>query len=89
MSKIAQRTGIIWTPQDDIDLLAVGLDCEHDDAEFLGMININEAARSWLDNKISLSDYCDILQMNGIPDPFEIVGEFCEHTELIMSVGVQ
>ncbi|MEH2153246.1 hypothetical protein [Nostoc sp.] len=86
MSQIAQRTGIIWTPQDDIDLLAVSLDAA-DDADFLGMININQAARDWLDNKISLSDYCDILQMNGIPDPFELVDEFCEHTELIIRMG--
>lgn len=85
MSQIAQRTGIIWTPQDDIDLLAVSADA---DADFLGMININQAARDWLDNKISLSDYCDILQMNGIPNPFELVDEFCEHTELIMRVGL-
>jgi hypothetical protein len=88
MSQIAQRTGIIWTPQDDIDLLAVGLDCEYDDADFLAMIQINQAARDWLDNKISLSDYCDILQLNGIPDPFELVSEFCEHTELIMRAGL-
>ncbi|WP_089127445.1 hypothetical protein, partial [Tolypothrix sp. NIES-4075] len=64
MSEIAQRTGIIWTPQDDINLLAVSLDAEHDDADFWGMININQAARDWLDCKISLSDYCDILQLN-------------------------
>jgi hypothetical protein len=88
MSQIAQRTGIIWTPQDDIDLLAVGLDGEYDDADLLGMININQAARDWLDNKISLSDYCDILELNDIPDPFELVGEFCDHTELIMRVGL-
>ncbi|MEH1839869.1 MAG: hypothetical protein V7L20_14125 [Nostoc sp.] len=51
MSAIAQRTGIISTPQDDIDLLAVGLDDEHNDADLWGMININQAARGWLGNK--------------------------------------
>lgn len=85
MSQIAQRTDIIWTPQDDIDLLAVSADA---DTDFLSMININQAARDWLDNKISLSDYCDILQMNDIPAPFELVDEFCEHTELIMRMGL-
>lgn len=85
---IAQRTGIIWTPQDNIDLLAVGLDIDHDESDVLAMININQAARDWLNGEISLSDYCDILQINGIPDPFEIVGEFCDHTELIMRAGL-
>lgn len=88
MSQIAERTGIIWTPQDDIDLLAIGVDGQADHADYLAMININQAARDWLDNKISLTDYCDILQMNGIPDPFELVGEFCDHTELIIRAGL-
>lgn len=88
MSQIAQRTGIIWTPEDDIDLLAVGIDGESDDADFLGMMNVNQAGRDWLDNKISLSDYCDILQMNDVFNPYELVGEFCEHTELIMRMGL-
>jgi hypothetical protein len=86
--EIAQRIGVIWTPQDDVDLLCVGLDSEHDDADFWGMINANKAARDWLDGKISISDYCDILQINGISDPFEIIGNFCDHTELIMSAGL-
>ncbi|RUS93769.1 hypothetical protein DSM107003_42700 [Trichormus variabilis SAG 1403-4b] len=85
---IAERTGIIWVPEDDIDLLAVGLDEDYDDSDVQSMININQAGRDWLDNKISLSDYCDILEANNIPDPFELVGEFCEHTELIMRAGL-
>jgi hypothetical protein len=36
----------------------------------------------------SRSDYCDILELNDIPNPFELVGEFCDHTELIMRVGL-
>ncbi|MGM3305102.1 hypothetical protein ACSQ6I_03805 [Anabaena sp. WFMT] len=88
MSSIAERTGIIWVPEDDIDLLAVGLDDEYNESDFLAMLNINQAGRDWLDGKISLMDYCDILQSNDIPDPYELVGEFCDHTELIMRAGL-
>jgi hypothetical protein len=88
MGGIAERTGILWVPDDDIDLLSVGLDIEHDTADIKSMLNINQAGRDWLDGKISLSDYCDILQLNNIPDPYELVGEFCDHTELIMKMGL-
>lgn len=87
MSEIAQREGFLWIPEDDIDLLAVEVDHDASDDEFWGMIRCNQAAREWLQNDISLADYCDKLQLNGIPDPFEIVGEFCRHTELIMLKG--
>ncbi|WP_353930961.1 hypothetical protein WJM97_22325 [Okeanomitos corallinicola TIOX110] len=83
---IAERTGIIWTPEDDIDLLAVGIDSDSD-ADFQSMLAINQAARDWLTGKISLADYCDILQFNDIPDPFELVGEFLDHTELIIKAA--
>ena len=85
---IAERTGIIWVPDDDIDLLSVGLGDEYDQADVIGMININQAGRDWLNNAIGIMDYCDILQENGIADPYEIVGEFCDHTELIIKAGL-
>ncbi|BAY10633.1 hypothetical protein [Calothrix sp. NIES-2098] len=87
MSEIAQRTGIIWTPYDDINLLAVAVDAEACMDEAKNMAAINQAARDWLDNKISLRDYCDILQLNDVHNPLELVHDFCEHTELIMRVG--
>ncbi|MFK0729985.1 MAG: hypothetical protein ACFKPT_25135 [Gloeotrichia echinulata GP01] len=86
MSEIAERTGLIWRPYDDIDLLAVSID---QDGDFESMIAINQAARDWLDGKISLMDYCDILQENDIPHPLEeIVVPFLDHTELIMRAGI-
>lgn len=89
MTAIAERVGRIWTPQDDIDLLAVSIDSEDtSESAIQAMIAINQAARDWLDNKISTSDYCDILEYNGVSNPFEIVGEFCEHTELIILKGL-
>ncbi|MTJ11494.1 hypothetical protein FJR11_02555 [Anabaena sp. UHCC 0187] len=88
MSGIAQREGFIWTPDDDIDLLSVEIDADADDAEFAGMIGINKAGREFLENDISLTDYCDKLQLFGIPDPYELVGEFLDHTEMIMRYGL-
>lgn len=85
MSEIAERTGLIWRPYDDIDLLAVSID---QDGDFESMIAINQAARDWLDGKIPLMDYCDILQENDIPNPFELVVPFLDHTELIMRAGI-
>jgi hypothetical protein len=87
-SKIAQREGLLWVPDDDIDLLAVEVDVDASDEEFVGMIGCNKAAREWLENQISTADYCDKLQLHGIKDPLEIVGEFCDHIELIMYRGV-
>jgi hypothetical protein len=88
MSQIAEREGFIWIPQDDIDLLSVEIDVDASDEEFNGMIGINKAGREWLQNDISLHDYCDKLQLFGIIDPYELVGEFLEHTELIMRYGL-
>jgi hypothetical protein len=87
-SPIAQREGFIWVPEDDIDLLAVEIDIDASDAEFAGMIGCNKASRLWLDNQISLPDYCDHLQMYGIQNPYELVGEFLDHAELIMFRGL-
>ncbi|WP_029635972.1 hypothetical protein [[Scytonema hofmanni] UTEX B 1581] len=87
-SKIAQREGLLWVPDDDIDLLAVEIDVDASDEEFAGMIGCNKAAREWLENQISTADYCDKLQLYGVKDPYEIVGEFCDHIELIMYRGV-
>ncbi|MBJ7298549.1 MAG: hypothetical protein JHC73_20140 [Dolichospermum sp.] len=88
MSQIAQREGFIWIPKDDIDLLSVEIDLDASDEEFNGMIGINKAGREWLQNDISLEDYCDKLELFGILDPYELVGEFLEHTELIMRYGL-
>jgi hypothetical protein len=85
---IAERTGIIWTPEDDIDLLAVSVDDQCSESDVQAMIRINQAGRDWLDCKISLADYCDILQENDIPDPFELVDDFLVHTDLIMRAGL-
>ncbi|MDZ8108991.1 MAG: hypothetical protein RM338_25665 [Nostoc sp. DedQUE12a] len=87
-SPIAQREGFLWTPDDDIDLLAVEIDVDASDEEFAGMIGCNKAAREWLENRISLADYCDKLQLHGVPDPLEIVGDFFDHVELMMYRGV-
>lgn len=87
-SPIAQREGLIWVPEDDIDLLAVEIDVNATDEEFAGMIGCNKASREWLDNQISLSDYCDKLQLYGVQNPYEIVGEFCDHVGLIMYQGL-
>ncbi len=87
-SSIAQREGFLWVPEDDIDLLAVEIDVDASDEEFAGMIGCNKAAREWLDNQISLADYCDKLQFHGVQNPYEIVGDFCDHVELIMLRGL-
>lgn len=87
-SPIAQREGFLWVPGDDIDLLAVEIDVDASDEEFAGMIGCNKAAREYLENQISLSDYCDKLQLHGVEDPLEIVGDFFDHVELIMYRGV-
>lgn len=87
-SQIAQREGFLWVPDDDIDLLGLEIDVDATDQEFADMIQVNKAAREWLNNQISLADYCDKLQLYGVKDPFEIVGEFCNHVELIMYRGM-
>jgi hypothetical protein len=84
---IAERTGCIWVPEDDIDLLAVSIDSEASEADFQAMVRINQAGRDWLEGNISLADYCDILQENDIPDPFELVDDFLVHVDLIMRHG--
>jgi hypothetical protein len=88
MSKIAERNGIIWTPEDTIDLLSVSIDGNCSDTEFQSMLAINQAARDWLADKIDIVEYLDKLEYYGIPNPFEIVDEFAEHIELIMYQGV-
>ncbi|MBK1987311.1 hypothetical protein A0J48_007140 [Sphaerospermopsis aphanizomenoides BCCUSP55] len=88
MSEIAQREGYIWVPDDDIDLLSVDIDVDASDEEFQNMMGINKAGRQWLNSDISLRDYCDKLQFFDIPNPYELVGEFLNHTELIMRAGL-
>ncbi|WP_071190982.1 hypothetical protein [Trichormus sp. NMC-1] len=88
MAGIAQREGFIWTPDDDIDLLSVDVDIDASEEEVKGMIGINKAGREWLRGETTLSEYCDKLQLFGTPDPYELVGEFLDHTELIMRHGL-
>jgi hypothetical protein len=88
MSEIAQREGFIWVPDDDIDLISVEIDIDADDSEFDNMIGINKASREWLQSEITLSEYCDKLLFYDVPNPYELVGEFLNHTELIMRHGL-
>lgn len=87
MSKIAERSGLIWTPKDPIDLLSISIDGNASEEEFKNMLAINQAARDWLTGKIDTVEYLDKLEYYGIPDPFEIVDEFADHIELIFSHG--
>lgn len=83
MSRIAERTGIIWTPEDPLDFLAVDVDGSCTQSEFEGMLAINQAGRDWLTDKIDVVEYLDKLEYYGIPDPFEILDEFADHVELV------
>lgn len=85
MSKIAERTGVIWVPDDPIEFLAVDVEGNCSDEVFRGMLAINQAARDWLTGKIDLIEYLDKLEHYGIPDPFEIVDEFADHVDFVIS----
>lgn len=85
MSKIAERTGIIWTPDDPLDLLSVDVDGNCSESEFQGMLAINQAGRDWLTGKIDIVEYLDKLEHYGVPNPFEIVDEFAEHVDFVIS----
>jgi hypothetical protein len=87
MSRIAERTGIIWTPDDPLDLLSVSVDGEASEADVRGMLAINQAGRDWLTGKIGIVEYLEKLEYYGIPDPFEIVDEFADHVEFVISHG--
>jgi hypothetical protein len=87
MSKIAERAGRIWLPGDPLDLLSVDVDGNATEAEFQGMLAINQAGRDWLTGKIDIIEYLDKLEYYGIPNPFELVDEFADHVELIISHG--
>ncbi|BAY21688.1 hypothetical protein NIES2100_14450 [Calothrix sp. NIES-2100] len=85
MSEIAARTGIIWTPNDAIDLLSVSVDGTATESEFQAMLAINQAARDWLAGKIDIIDYLDKLEYYGIPNPFEMLDEFADHVDFVIS----
>jgi hypothetical protein len=87
MSKIAERTGIIWTPDDPLDLLSVDVDGNCSESEFLGMLAINQAGRDWLTGKINTVEYLDKLEHYGIPDPLGILDEFADHVDFVISHG--
>lgn len=84
MSKIAERTGIIWTPDDSLDLLSVDVDGNCSESEFQGMLAINQAGRDWLTGEIDIVEYLDRLEHYGILNPFEIVDEFADHVDFVI-----
>ncbi|BAZ50126.1 hypothetical protein NIES4103_70280 (plasmid) [Nostoc sp. NIES-4103] len=84
MSKIAERTGIIWVPDDTLDLLSVSVDGDCSDSEFRAMLAINQAGRDWLTGKIDIIEYLDKLEYYGIPNPFEILDEFTNHVDFVI-----
>ena len=85
MSKIAERAGIIWTPDDALDLLSVDIDGTASLSEFQGMLAINQAGRDWLTGKIDVIEYLDKLEHYGIANPFEILDEFADHIDFVIS----
>ncbi|MCC5641073.1 hypothetical protein LC593_35660 [Nostoc sp. CHAB 5844] len=87
MSKIAERTGLIWTPDDALNLLSVDVDGNCSEAEFQGMLAINQAGRDWLVGKIDIIEYLDKLEYYGVPNPFEILDEFADHVDFVISHG--
>ena len=87
MSKIAERTGLIWVPDDTVDLLCVSVDGNASEEEARGMIAINQAARDWLTGEIEADTYLDKLEHYGIYNPFELVDEFSDHVDFIYSHG--
>lgn len=87
MSKIAERTGIIWTPDDALDLLSVDIDGEASESDFQGMMAVNQAGRDWLTGKIDAVEYLDKLEHYGISNPFEMLDEFSDHVDFIYSHG--
>ncbi|MDB9372799.1 hypothetical protein [Nodularia sphaerocarpa] len=78
-SAIAERSGIIWTPPDLIDLLAVSIDGHSSPEEFQGMLRINQAARDLLTGKMLLDTYLDFLEYEGMTEPQEIWNEAVQH----------
>ncbi|MBH8563778.1 hypothetical protein I8748_16530 [Nostoc sp. CENA67] len=83
MSRIAERTGIIWIPDDTLDLLSVDVDGNCSEEDFRGMLAINQAGRDWLLGKIDIIEYLDKLEYYGIPNPFEILDEFADHVDFV------
>ena len=67
----------LWFPEHAGELLCVTVDCQADDADFQGMMAINAAAFDWLDGKISMGMYFDILDHYGI-EPIEFVDPILE-----------
>ena len=84
MSRIAERDGGIFIPDDSIELLSVGLSEGFTERELQGMLHINQAARDFLDAKITVEEYIDKLQFWGIPDPLELIEDYCDHVNLII-----
>ena len=87
MSRIAERSGIIWTPEDPLDLLAVDVRGEASESDFWGMVAINTAGRNWLNGQLDTETYCDTLEHYGIIDPYAYLEEYSEHIDFIISHG--
>lgn len=84
MSQIAQRDGGLFVPYNSIELLSVGLGEGFTKAELDGMLHINQAAADWIAGKITTEEYIDKLQFWGIPDPLELINDYCDHVNLII-----
>ena len=83
---IAQRTGLLWVPDDTLDLLAVSVDGDSPRSLSDGMVAINTKGRQWLNGDINAMEYLDMLEFYGIANPYEHLDEFCQHIDLIMSL---
>lgn len=78
-SKITQRQGVLWTPDDPLDFLAVDVEGDAGDEVFEGMLAINQAGRDLLTGKILVDTYCDILEHHDIPNPYAFLDEVTDH----------
>jgi hypothetical protein len=76
----------LWTPPHVGDLLVVTVDAEASEADFEGMLLVNQAANDWLHGRLDTGTYFDILDHVGI-DPLGFVAEVEEHLELISKHG--
>jgi hypothetical protein len=88
MSRIAERSGILWTPDDLLDLISVEVDGEADQSAIQGMHLINQSGRNWLDNQLDTETYLDVLASCGL-DPYAFLDEAVEHVDYLESHGTR
>jgi hypothetical protein len=79
---IAVDSGL-WVPPHVGDLLIVTVDTDASDADFEGMLLVNQAADDWLTGKLDTGTYLDILDEVGI-DPLGFIAEVEEHVDLLI-----